>query len=336
MSNRDIVVIGASAGGLEAVSDILSALPKDLGAAIFVVVHGVTASFSKVLERVCALPVAPAVDGDPIEPNRVYCGIPDWHLMLEGNRVRLSHGPRESRARPSIDVLFRSAAFTAGPRVIGVVLTGMLDDGTAGLWAIKDRGGVAIVQSPDEAQYPSMPRSALRHVEADHVVTLAEIPKLLVSLTQSTPTASKGSDMPNHNIEIETRIALEDNAFELGVRGLGSPSFYTCPECHGSMVAIKEGTFTRYRCHTGHAFSPMTLADISRDQIEKTIYAALAQTEERAALLVEMEHTLRDQPDGEKSAARYASEREKTQGLKTRLRELLGDFALQREDPDSE
>lgn len=331
MPHRNIIVIGASLGGVEALPQLIGALPRDLGAAVFVVMH-MTADAGDYLPRqfnkIGRLPAALAEDGEPIRMNRVYCAVADRHLMIEGEHVRVSHGPKESHARPSIDVLFRSAAFAKGDRVIGVLLTGVLDDGTAGLWAIKDRGGIAVVQSPDEAAYPGMPLSALQHVRVDHVVKIAEMPAVLASLTAAPPVTSMEGDMTDEKLRIENRIALEDNAIELGIRELGAPSFFTCPECHGSMVAIKNGTFLRFRCHTGHGFTARSLSEEGRQQIEKTLWAALAQLEEREVLLGEMGQSARGLEAGAEAADRYAMERDETHRLVKRLRDLLTDPAL--------
>src|SRR5688500_13070138 len=160
MPKRDILVIGASSGGLEVLKGLLGGLPAGLPASVFVVLHMAAhhpSRLPELLSRVCPLPVAHAVDGEPIVPGRVYVAPPDNHLLLMPDQVRLTNGPKENRARPAVDALFRSAAQAFGPRVVGVVLTGQLDDGTAGLWAIKDRGGLAAVQDPEEASAPSMP-----------------------------------------------------------------------------------------------------------------------------------------------------------------------------------
>jgi len=331
--NRDTIVIGASAGGVETLPALVAGLPADLNAAVFVAMHMSGRDSRFLADRFNALgnlPAAPAVDGEPIEQNRVYCAVADRHLMLQGNRVRLSRGPRESRARPSIDVLFRSAAFERRERVIGVVLTGMLDDGTAGLWAIKDRGGVAVVQSPAEAAHPSMPESALRHVQVDHVLKVEEMPAVLAQLVKA-PIREKETRMPDEKLRIENQIALEDNALEIGVRNLGAASFYTCPECHGSMVAVQDGSFRRYRCHTGHGFTPCALSAHARQNVEKTLWSALAQLEEREVLLREMEQTMRDLSGAKQGLDAYSGERHKVQRLARRLRNLLTDSAL-RED----
>jgi two-component system chemotaxis response regulator CheB len=275
LAHRDIVVIGTSRGGLEALRQLAPRLPADLPAAVLIVMHLSPDSpgyLAEMLNRTGPLPAADARDGEELQPGRIYVAVPGRHLMVEDDRIRLSSGPRESHARPSVDVLFRSAAFSYGPRVIGIVLTGLLDDGTAGLWAIKDRGGIAIVQSPREAEYPSMPESAKKHVKVDYVLTLAEIPEVLRKLTAQVEFQRK-ANMPGDKLEIENRIALEGDALSTGVRSLGQPSFYTCPECHGSMVAIQEGSIKRFRCHTGHGFTAESLLEEALPRIENSLWA---------------------------------------------------------------
>ena len=238
--------------------------------------------------------------------------------------MRLSKGPRESHARPSVDVLFRSAAYYARPRVIGIVLTGMLDDGTAGLWAIKDRGGIAIVQSPAEAPYPSMPRSALRHVAVDYELKIDEMPGLLSALTQESLPAQDVS-MSHEKLQTEVAISLEDDTVNRGVLSLGTPSPYTCPECHGSMVRIHEGSIERFRCHTGHGYSARALADKAPGEVEKTMWAALAQLEEYQMILGELARPA-DQSEPEKSETDKKIADLKV--LMRRLRALATDPAL--------
>jgi two-component system, chemotaxis family, protein-glutamate methylesterase/glutaminase len=327
MAYRDIVVIGASLGGVEALPKLVAGLPADLPAAVLIVQHIAPDTPNFLAERLNSagpLPARPAIDNELLEPQRIYMAVPDHHLMIEDDRVRLTRGPRESHARPSVDVLFRSAAYHGGARVIGVVLTGTLDDGTAGLWAIKDRGGVAIVQSPKEAAYPSMPQSALRHVAVDYTLQLTDIPNVLRSLTRERIEVRE-RDM-NEKLKIETRIAFENSALEHGVRTLGTPSFYTCPECHGSMVAIEEGSIKRYRCHTGHAYSAPALLEQALPAIEATLWSALAQAEERQILLHELA-----QPAGSEASEAggqeqdYARQEREMQLLTERIRELMRD-----------
>src|SRR5688572_6531577 len=175
---RDAIVIGASAGGVRTLREMLRTVPADLPAAILAVVHIPTHSPSAlplVLNGSGPLPAKAAEDGEPLRKGKVYVAPPDRHLLIEGGRLRLTRGPRENRVRPCIDTLFRSAAVDLGPRVVGVVLSGTLDDGTAGLWAIKDRGGVPVVQRPAQAEHPDIPRNALAHVEVDHVLRVTEM-----------------------------------------------------------------------------------------------------------------------------------------------------------------
>lgn len=186
MIGHDIIVIGSSAGGIKALSTIVTNLPADINAAIFIVQHLSANSPSflpEILGDVGSLPVVHPADEEQFQTRKIYVAPPDYHLLIARGHVRVMRGPQENRFRPAIDALFRSAARTYGPRVLGVVLTGYLDDGTVGLQAIKKHGGVVIVQDPGEAEYPSMPRSALRHVEVDHCPALSEIPALLFRLS---------------------------------------------------------------------------------------------------------------------------------------------------------
>jgi two-component system chemotaxis response regulator CheB len=327
VAKRDLVLVGASLGGLEAIQRLLSGLPKDFKATVLFVLHIAPNSLgylSSILQRSSTLPVAPAADGEPLRPGHVFVAVPDHHLMIEGDRMRLTRGPRESHARPSIDVLFRSAAYHAGPRAIGVVLSGKLDDGTAGLWAIKDKGGIAIVQSPDEAAYPAMPSSALRHVAVDYTLTIEEIAERLPTLTQEAVPDQEPLHMENTPMQTELEIAHGDRERPHAVRNLGSQSFYSCPECHGTMVRIQEGPIQRFRCHTGHAFSIQALAAEQPDQVEKALWSALAQIEEHYELLREMEASSAHPDD----SAAYASRARDVLRVRDQIRELTNNRAL--------
>ena len=287
MTHRDIIVIGASAGGIEALRALLGGLPRDLRASVFVVMHVAADSpgiLPRMLQETSPLPVAHARDGEPIEPGRVYVAPPDCHLLLERDRVRLSRGPKENLSRPAVDPLFRSAAYVFGTRVVGVVLTGRLDDGTAGLWAVKRRGGAALVQDPDEASYPSMPRSAIRYVEVDHVAPAAALGGALARLAGEPPPPQRGGEVPRE-MEIETRIAREADALAAGVLDLGPFTPFTCPECHGVLVSLGEGGVPRFRCHTGHAYSLDSLLSAVSVSMEDTLWTALRAIEEGILLL---------------------------------------------------
>ncbi len=292
MALKDIIVIGASAGGFEALKKLVGGLPKDLAAAVFVVwhlpanAHGVLPS---VLGKEGTLPAAHGVDGEEISTGRIYVAPPDHHLLVEENRVRITKGPKENRFRPAVDTLFRSAAYACGARVIGVVLSGALDDGTAGLWTIKHRGGTAIVQEPADAEFSSMPESALRQVDVDYAVPVSEMGALLTRLTGEQILEAREITMnENKKTEIEVRIAAEESGFEVGVMNLGEISPFTCPDCHGALIKIKDGKIARFRCHTGHAFSADTLLANMTERIEDSMWSAMREMEESVMLLREM------------------------------------------------
>ena len=189
--------------------------------------------------------------------------------------------------RPAVDVLFRSAAVAMGPRVIGVVLSGMLDDGTAGLWAIKSMKGMALVQDPDEALYPSMPDSALQHVAVDFVGPATALASEIVRLTgeAAAPAPREDAVEASQRQRLETLIANEGNALQHGVMNLGKVSQYTCPDCHGVLVEIEEGAIVRFRCHTGHAFSIKTLLAEIDGAIDHGLWDTIRAAEERVLLL---------------------------------------------------
>ena len=331
MPGHDIIVVGTSSGGVEALQRLIVRLPADLPAAVFIVLHRPTDSPSllvEILGSISALPVAHAVDGEAIERGRIYIAPPDRHLLLEQERIRLTRGPKENRFRPAIDPLFRSAAYTYGSRVIGVVLTGNLDDGTAGLWAIKDRGGIAIVQDPDEATFPSMPSSALANVSVDYRLRLDEIAPILAMA--STQPAIGGAAVPE-KLEIETRIALEDNALEAGVFKLGKLSPFTCPECHGLLLQIQDGQIIRFRCHTGHAYSVNSLLEDVIESVEQSLWSSVRTMDEHLLLLRHIREHVSEQED-RLTVARIG---EQIQDIRQR-KQLVRQALLQPETPSEE
>ena len=286
MANRDIIVMGASAGGLTALNRITKQLPDNLNAAVFIVWHVSPYSTSllpDILSRSGKLQAKHPANGESIQKGKIYVAPPDRHLLLEAGRIRLAKGPKENRFRPAVDPLFRSAAYAYGARVVGVVLTGALDDGTAGLWAIKDRGGIAVVQDPAEAEQPSMPSSALNNVQIDYCLPISEIPPLLVTLTQQT--VEQAGPPVSKQLEIETKIALGADSAELDVTQLGKISEFTCPDCHGSLTKINNGRLQRFRCHTGHSFSNGTLLAEVTDSVEQALWNTIRAVEERIRLL---------------------------------------------------
>jgi len=288
MEKRNIIVIGASAGGYETLKLIIRNLPPKIDASIFIVWHmapTIRGVLPQVLNRENSIHVDHAVDNEKIETNRIYIAPPDHHLILENGRVRVTHGPKENRFRPAVDPLFRSAANAYRNRVIGVVLSGALDDGTAGLWTIKNYGGLAVAQDPNDAEVPSMPENAIREVSVDYVVPAAEMADLLVRLSGEEVEIKNTPMNEDEKNQVEIKIALEDSAFNAGVMQLGSLSPFTCPECHGVLSALKDGNRVRYRCHTGHAYSADSLVAAVTESIEDSLYNALRNIEESIMLL---------------------------------------------------
>lgn len=280
--NRDILVVGASAGGVDALTQLVRSLPEDLPAAIFVVLHiGASSHMAEILDRAGAMPVRHAMSGEPVAAGRVRVAPPGAHMLLHEDHVLLRRGPRENMARPAIDPLFRSAACTYGGRVIGAVLTGALNDGTAGLRAIKRCGGIAIVQDPEDAAVPDMPRSALQHVAVDFTVPIAGMAKLLRRLTSEA--ADPTPEIPA-DIRLEAAIAAQEPASMQKDDQLGSPSAFTCPECHGALWEINDGDILRYRCHVGHAHTAEVVLNAKDEEGENHLWAVLRSHQERAEL----------------------------------------------------
>jgi two-component system chemotaxis response regulator CheB len=284
MPDHDIVVVGASAGGVEALVGLAASLPADLPAAVFVVLHVPSTGNSAlpdILRRHGPLPAGHVKDGEPIEPGRVHVAPPDHHLLVRTGHVHLARGPRENGHRPAVDPLFRSAAHEYATRVIGVVLSGALDDGTAGLAAIKSRGGLAVVQDPSDALHPGMPTSAIEHVEVDHVVPIAAMGPLLARLAAQPAAQPPGPAPTDLKVEVEVEgFSLEAMEGEHP----GQPSGFSCPDCNGVLWGIDDGGLERFRCRVGHAWSPESLLTRQSEALEAALWIALRSLEERAAL----------------------------------------------------
>jgi two-component system chemotaxis response regulator CheB len=284
MPDHGIVVVGASAGGVEALVELAASLPGDLSAAVFVVLHlpaTGTSALPEILRRHGPLPAAHVRDSEPIQPGRIYVAPPDHHVLVRTGHVHLSRGPRENGHRPAIDPLFRSAAREYAARVIGVVLSGALDDGTAGLLAIKSRGGIAVVQNPEDALYPGMPGNALEHAQVDHVLAAASMGKLLTRLLANLAEPPADPAPTGMRVEVEME-GFSMEAFE--GHHPGRPSGFSCPDCHGVLWQIKDGGLERYRCRVGHAWSPESLLTQQSEALEAALWVALRSLEERAAL----------------------------------------------------
>ena len=335
IQTRDVIVLGASAGGVEALAELISFLPADLPAATFVVLHIPPHGASvlpNILSRRGALPARHPEDGEIVRRGQVYVAPPDHHLLLrrEGEilTVHLTRGPAENGHRPAVDTLFRSAARAAGPRVAGVILTGTLDDGTAGLDAVKIRGGVALVQDPEEALFASMPRSAIENVEVDYVQPLASLARTLTALarggvgvaedTRQTPVPES---LAPENLATEDEIAaLDEDALE--TPRAGDPSPFSCPDCHGVLWEVQEGRLTRYRCRVGHAFSPESLLASQSESLEEALWTAMRALEESAAMAERLQGRAEDRGHA-LAAARFAEQaadaHERAQTIRTVL-----------------
>jgi two-component system, chemotaxis family, protein-glutamate methylesterase/glutaminase len=308
MANRSIIVIGASAGGLQVLQTIVSAFPWDFQASVFIVLHTTEDSpglLPQILNRYSKVPVMYAVHNAPILPSRVYVApVGKRHMLLDRGNVRVEHGPRENRSRPSIDTLFRSASVAYGKQVIGVVLTGNLDDGCAGLACIKSRGGLAIVQDPDEAMAPSMPTSAIESVQVDFILPAEEIGPKLVELA---PTQVEEKVQPigggNGNIQPTGQT-------------------YPCPECGGVLEEVEESAMVRFRCRVGHLYSPESLLADQSESFERALWAAIRSMEEQAQFSDRMaaNSRLKQRPA---LARRFSDKAERSRANATVLRDLL-------------
>jgi two-component system, chemotaxis family, protein-glutamate methylesterase/glutaminase len=285
-----LVVIGASAGGLEALISIVKQLSPDFPATVLIVLHtpanGNTV-LPRILERHAELPVSFAKDGERIIPGRIHVAPPDHHLIVSTHGVRVLHGPRENGFRPAVDPLFRTAARAFGPQVVGVILSGALDDGTFGLNVIKQAGGLAIVQDPRDAIVPSMPQSALKHVDVDFVAAAAEIPAILSRLVAGN---RKVSDIMARKKEPEPQLPESPTEVATMQQMYGGASGLTCPECGGALWEIKDDRVTRYQCHTGHQFAPDSLQAEQRDAIDAALWTAVRVLEEHSDLKARMAH----------------------------------------------
>lgn len=287
MAKKDIIVIGGSAGSGEALQQIVADLPGDLPASIFVTTHVPSRShgfLADVLSRKSSLPVSSAVEGQAIEKGRIYVAVPDRHLMLIDGVMHLGEGPRENMTRPAIDPLFRSAALSYGPRAVGVVLSGMLNDGASGLWAIKACGGTAVVQYPLDAIADQMPLAALEAVEADEVAPANQLAGLIAKIALSD--AGKELACPP-SLELDVEIASGGRIGSAALRQIADPAALSCPDCEGVLSEVHDKGPLRYRCQIGHAMTADVLASRT-DQVEQAMRIALRMMEERLTLVTRM------------------------------------------------
>jgi two-component system chemotaxis response regulator CheB len=284
LANRDVLAIGTSAGGVEALRFLARSFPADLEASVLVTIHlasDFASSLDRILTREGRLAASFARDGDRLEKNRIYIGPPNHHLLVEDDRFVLGRGPRENYARPAIDPMLRSIALCCGHRGIGVVLTGTLGDGASGLWALKQCGGLTVVQDPADAAFAEMPSRALDRVQPDYVARLSELPSLLASLVRSP--AGKPRAPPDVT-RAEAGIARGLPAEMSDMNSIGKRSVFACPECNGVLWEIEDGDLARYRCHVGHAFSPDLMNVALDENMRRALATALRVLEERIAL----------------------------------------------------
>jgi two-component system, chemotaxis family, protein-glutamate methylesterase/glutaminase len=335
MLPRYIIVIGASAGGVEALTKLVRDLPPDIPAAIFVTVHfppDATSALARILRRSGSLNAVHAVDGQAIAERTIYLAPPDNHLLLLRDSVRLYRGPRENGNRPAVDPMFRSAALAYGPRVIGVLLSGNLDDGTSGLLAIKRRGGIAVVQDPAEAMFPSMPQSAVDHVAVDHVVKLDRMASLLAELAQRAPGAEEVVSTDDIGKEVEYSeldLARMDNAGDHP--GILAP--FGCPDCGGTLWELREGDLVRFRCRVGHAWTSDALLASQSETLDAALWTALRALEESAALSLQLADRAR-----KRNNARLAERMADNAALAQRRAEIIREVLVrdnEQEPPES-
>jgi two-component system chemotaxis response regulator CheB len=273
MPSHEIVVIGASRGGIEALCEVIEVLPKRFAGAVFVVVHiGEASLLPTVLERCGSIKVLSPRDRQRVERGVIYVAPPNRHMLLRDGTVALSHGPHENRHRPAIDPLFRSAARLYRSRVIGVVLSGALDDGTAGLFAVKSKGGLAIVQDPSDAAMPDMPRNAMKHTTVDYCLPAKKIGKVLTKLVGVSGPKTRSTISPPRGTE------------KTKVKSNGELVPVTCPECHGPITISKNGKLIKFECEVGHVYSPESFTEAHTDALERALWIALRTLKERVSI----------------------------------------------------
>lgn len=322
MANHDIIAIGSSAGGVEALMKLVAKLPKDLPASIFVAQHMAPnhpSALAAILNRHGPLVAQDAADRQEIERSRIYIAPPDHHLMINRSYMYTTRGPRENMSRPSVDPLFRSAAVVHGPHVIGVILSGTLDDGSSGLLAVKRCGGVAVVQDPDDALFGDMPRNASDVVDVDYSLKLDDMADLLVHLTYD----SAGPPVPppmDLLAEVEIARTVSNDTTHLNKIGRLAP--LACAECGGPLWQMKDDKVTRFRCREGHSYTAKALAVGLSDAMERSLWVAVQTMNERTRVLQRLADYEREK-GREQNARSFVARAEEAGVHAGRLRDLL-------------
>lgn len=322
-----IVVIGASAGGLNALMEMVQTLQKGLDVAYCIVLHlsrkGIGDFIVHRLKQVTTMPCSMAANGAAIKKDNIYIARPNQHLLVKDNKFLLGAGPEENRFRPSIDVLFRSAAVAYSSHAIGIILSGLLDDGTSGMWAIKRSGGTSIVQDPNEAEYPDMPLSVINNMEVDHVVPLEEMGPVIAEIVKVEKKGRKKAVpveiIAESKISETTAVGIE------AIESLADTSVFACPDCGGNLWKMKDASIKRYRCHIGHAYTERDLAVKQTEIAGNTLWVALRMMEERKHLLKKMEGQYAKK--GYKSLSSNSVEKQRELGHHIdKLKEILFDL----------
>lgn len=322
MSIKRIILIGASAGGRAAVENILKNISPEINASFLVVVHSsfdMISNFSKFLNQNIQLEAIEAKENMEIENGKVYIAVPNQHLVIKNDRLSNSNGPRENLFRPSIDVLFRSGAVAYGNKVIGILLSGRLNDGTVGLEAIKKSGGICVIQDPETAEYSGMPQNAQKFVDIDHVVPLSEIGELILKLIEEP--VPKKVDIPYSLIreaEIATKIRSQINTEDF----LGEKVALSCASCGGPLWKIKDTDIERYRCHVGHSFSQESLLLAQNENLEETLWVCLRTLEEKKILMLNMSDSFKKK-GSDHIARSYSDKIQEVDEHIDRLRQLM-------------
>jgi two-component system, chemotaxis family, protein-glutamate methylesterase/glutaminase len=322
----NVVAVGASAGGVEALSRFAAGLPPDLPYAVLVALHLPTRApsvLARILDRNGPLPAAEASDGAPLEPGTIRVAVPDRHLLVCNHRVALSQGPTENGHRPAINSLFRSVAVSFGRHAVSVLLSGVLDDGTLGCAAIRSRGGTTIAQTPGDALFPAMPRTAIEAGVVDHQVAAGEVGSLLMRLADRP--IEQPSMKHDASMDLENRIAPARRfSPDFNTEDSGAPSGYTCPDCNSSLIDVSEGN---YRCHVGHAWTADALLETRDSEVDGALWVAMRSLQEKAKL----SRRLAGQVDAGILRDRYRAIADETEHAMSVLGSRLSDFGVHHE-----
>lgn len=325
---HDIITIGASAGGIEVLGRLVAQLREDIPASIFIVLHTATHTpflLHEILGRSTTIPIGIAQDGATFYHGAIYVAPPDCHLLIDRGRMRVTAGPRENGTRPAIDPLFRSAAAAYTSRVIGVVLTGLLDDGTSGLMAIKKCGGIVMVQDPAEAPFKSMPESALAHVPVDFALPVSQMGDVLYQLA-----LQPAGVAPPVPADILAEVKIAEGSMDVTDKKelMRKQSTFNCPECGGALWELSNGDVRRFRCNIGHGFTAQNLLEGEIYQIEQALWAAIRSLEDRARVLDSLARDAREKGAIQSYVANYESKAAESTENAQRIRSLLLDKIL--------